>query len=147
MQNTMIDIPRKRPGLVTALAILLGIQGIVLLILSVFAFVAVFTGGRVNVFSSTSLANFVDVISATWLVEGLVLFYLAWGLWMLKRWAYWATLVLEFLNLLASTLALAQPQPGLLQTANWAVALSLLFSLAILVCFLVGSNIRTAFRI
>lgn len=147
MQNTMVNIPRKRPGLVTVLAILLGIQGIVLLILSVFAFVAVFTGGRINVFSSTSLANFVDVISVTWLVEGLVLFYLAWGLWMLKRWAYWATLALEFLNLLASTLALAQPQLGLLQTANWAVALSLLFSLAILVCFLVGSNIRSAFRI
>ncbi|MFL5666879.1 MAG: hypothetical protein ACJ8BW_36855 [Ktedonobacteraceae bacterium] len=147
MQNTMVDIPRKRPGLVTVLAILLGIQGIILLILSIFAFVAVFTGGRINVFSSTSLANYVDVISATWLVEGLVLLYLAWGLWMLKRWAYWATLVLEFLILLSSALELAQPQPALWQTANWAVALSLLFSLGILVCFLVGSNIRSAFRI
>ncbi len=147
MQNTMMDIPRRRPVLVTIMAILLGIQGIALFILGALAFVAVFTGGRINVFGSTALADVVDVLSVTGLVEGLILLVLAWGLWMLKRWAYWATLVLELLNVLASALELIQPQPSLWQTANWVIALSLILSLVILVCFLVGSNIRAAFRI
>ncbi len=147
MQKSMMNIPRKRPGLVTVIAILLGIQGLLLLILGILALIAVITGGKINAFGGTALATWVDVFSVTWLVEGVILLGLAWGLWRLLRWAYWAALVLEFLNLLGSSLELIAPQPSLRQTPTWTLALSLILSLVILVCFLVGSNIRAAFRI
>jgi hypothetical protein len=143
--HNLMDVPRKRPVLVTVIAILMGLHGLILLILGILAFVAVVTGGKVNAFAGTSLAGAVDVVSVTWLVEGLILFILAWGLFTLKNWAYWTTLALEFLNLLGSGLALIAPQPSFWQSADWVVALSIIFSLVILVCFLVGSKIRAAF--
>jgi hypothetical protein len=145
MQN-LLDVPRKRPALVTLISVLMGLHGLILLILGILALLAVITGGRVNAFAGTSLAGAVDVASVTWLVEGLILFVLAWGLFTLKNWAYWSTLALEFLNLLGSGLALAAPQPSFWQSADWIVALSIIFSLVILICFLVGSKIRAAFE-
>jgi hypothetical protein len=145
MRNLM-DVPRARPGLITLISILLGLHGLLLLMLGTLALVAVVTGGRINVFGATVLANAVDVVSVTWLAEGLILLILAWGLWTLKRWAYWTTLTLELLNLLGSGLELLAPQPSLWKSANWVVALSLFFSLVILVIFLISSNIRDAFR-
>ncbi len=146
MQN-WLDVPRKRPALVSIISLLMGLHSLLLLVLGILALVAVITGGKVNAFAGTSLAGAVDVLSVTWLVEGLILFVLAWGLWTLRLWAYWATLALEFLNLLGSSLALAAPQPSFWQSADWVVALGIIFSLVILVCFLIGGGIRSAFSV
>jgi hypothetical protein len=125
MQNLM-DVPRKRPALLTVIAALMGLHGLILLILGVLALVAVVTGGKVNAFAGTSLAGSVDVVSVTWLVEGLILFVLAWGIFTLKNWAYWTTLALEFLNLLGSGLLFIAPQPSFWQSADWVVAHSII---------------------
>src|SRR2546429_5415256 len=45
--------------------------------------------------------NPIDGLLVGWipLVVGILLFILAWGLWTLRPWAYWVTLILEIVNI------------------------------------------------
>ena len=52
---------------------------------------------------------------------GLVKLFLVWGLWMLKRWAFWATMFIAAVSLLSSVLAVTEPGP-----TDWALLSDLL---------------------
>src|SRR5256885_12449418 len=62
-----------------------------------------------------------------------------------SRWAYWATLLIEFLNIIAGGLLLTRPKalyaPGVGQ-----IALSLIITFFVLACFLISSKVREADR-
>ena len=144
MLNTLFEAPRKHPTLVTIIAALLAVEGLVWLVLGILAFIAVITNGKVNVLGGS--ADSVNVLSVTWLVSALAALFFAWALWTLKRWAFWATLVIDLLNILSSVLLLTRPNPLYPQSIG-NIAVSLIFVIFILACFLISSKVREAFAI
>jgi len=122
------------------------VQGVVWFILGSLAFVAVITNGSFNVYGASAAADSLDIISVTGLVSGVLYLFFAWALWTLKRWAYWATLLIEFLNIIAGGLLLTRPKalyaPGVGQ-----IALSLIITFFVLACFLISSKVREAFGV
>jgi len=128
------------------MAFILAVQGVVWFILGSLAFVAVITNGSFNVYGASAAADSLDIISVTGLVSGVLYLFFAWALWTLKRWAYWATLLIEFLNIIAGGLLLTRPKalyaPGVAQ-----IALSLIITFFVLACFLISSKVREAFGV
>jgi len=128
------------------MAFILAVQGVVWFILGSLAFVAVITNGSFNVYGASAAADSIDIISVTGLVSGVLYLFFAWALWTLKRWAYWATLLIEFLNIIAGGLLLTRPKalyaPGVGQ-----IALSLIITFFVLACFLISSKVREAFGV
>jgi len=128
------------------MAFILAVQGVVWFILGSLAFVAVITNGSFNVYGASAAADSLDIISVTGPVSGVLYLFFAWALWTLKRWAYWATLLIEFLNIIAGGLLLTRPKalyaPGVAQ-----IALSLIITFFVLACFLISSKVREAFGV
>jgi len=128
------------------MAFILAVQGVVWFILGSLAFVAVITNGSFNVYGASAATDSLDIISVTGLVSGVLYLFFAWALWTLKRWAYWATLLIEFLNIIAGGLLLTRPKalyaPGVAQ-----IALSLIITFFVLACFLISSKVREAFGV
>ncbi|HYT33807.1 MAG TPA: hypothetical protein VEL69_02120, partial [Ktedonobacteraceae bacterium] len=73
-------------------------------------------------------------------IVGLVTLYFAWGLWTLKRWAYWATVILMAIDLLGSVFEFTQPITGV-----WTVWGGVIIPVAVLIYFLVSPGVRKAF--
>jgi len=128
------------------MAFILAVEGVVWFILGSLAFFAVITNGSFNVYGASAAADSIDIISVTGLVSGVLYLFFAWALWTLKRWAYWATLLIEFLNIIAGGLLLTRPKalyaPGVGQ-----IALSLIITFFVLACFLISSKVREAFGV
>src|SRR5258707_15110690 len=97
MQN--VSIPRRPLG-ITIIAIILFIQAIFEIVVGIFAFFA-------NI-----IRNPVAGLLVGWLplAIGILVFILAWGLWTLRPWAYWATLILEIVNIVLHFLGYQQAQ-------------------------------------
>ena len=148
MQNTTMEAPRRRPRGVSIIAVLVAIQGIFFLILGILALVAVIvaatsTGTTVNGYAITgaTVSIVAGVLAGVFLVVGLVSLLLAWGLWTLKRWAFWATVIIEIISLLNSVLAFTQPHANF-----WSAAVGMIIPIVILVYFFADANVRAAFR-
>jgi len=128
------------------MAFILAVGGVVWFIVGSLAFFAVITNGSFNVYGASAAADSLDIISVTGLVSGVLYLFFAWALWTLKRWAYWATLLIEFLNIIAGGLLLTRPKalyaPGVAQ-----IALSLIITFFVLACFLISSKVREAFGV
>jgi len=83
----MLQNHATRPLGVTLIAILLGIDGVLAII--------------------QSLAFLSDIVAfSLMLIFGIVLLYLAYAMWKLQPWAWWATLILEGLNALFALLTI-----------------------------------------
>ena len=98
MQNTT-TASRQRPLGVTIIAILTALQAVGLLILSAIGFV-----GFLATISKTHTPLLTNVVIAGILGGVLVLIavfllLVAWGLWTLKRWAFWFTVVAQLLSM------------------------------------------------
>ena len=153
MQNATMEAPRRRPLGVSIIAVLVAIQGIFFLILGILALVAVIVaansaGTTVNGYAITgaTLSIVAGVLAGVFLVVGLVSLLFAWGLWTLKRWAFWATLLIEFLNIIAGVLLLTRPK-ALYSAGAGQIALSLIIAFFVLACFLISSKVREAFAV
>ena len=72
------------------------------------------------------------------LVLGVLSFVLAWGLWTLKPWAFWLTVVLQVIGLVQAILGLTQGQGN--------SVISLIFPIVVLIYLLWDRNVRAAFR-
>ena len=148
MLNTLLETPRKRPLLVTIMALLLALQGVVWLVLGVLAFIGVITNGKIDVLGAASDITSLDVLSVTWLVSAVAALFFSWALWTLKRWAFWATLIIELGNILAGTLLLVRPNPNTLFPYSLGeIVISMIVAIIILVFFLVDAKVRNAFGI
>ncbi|HXL37636.1 MAG TPA: hypothetical protein VN954_10595, partial [Ktedonobacteraceae bacterium] len=75
------------------------------------------------------------------LIVGVLLFILAWGLWTLRPWAYWATLILEIVNIVLHFLGYGQTHSIL------AIISGGIISIIIVIYLLVDRNVRRAFRV
>jgi len=128
------------------MAFILAVEGVVWFILGSLAFFAVITNGSFNVYGASAAADSLDIISVTGLVSGVLYLFFAWALWTLKRWAFWATLLIEFLNIIAGVLLLTRPK-ALYSAGAGQIALSLIIAFFVLACFLISSKVREAFAV
>ena len=119
----MQTMGRSRPLGITIIAIIVGIYGILGII-----------GGIALLRASTSLG----VIT---IVLGVLELILAWGLWTLQRWAFWATVILEVLALLNGIFALTQGSTG-----TGAGIGGIVIALIVLIYLFADRNVRAAFR-
>ena len=128
MQNVSTT---RRPLGITIIAILMFIQAIIGIIFGIIVLVG-------SVF-----ANFFAALLVGWipLAIALLLFLLAWGLWTIKPWAYWATLVLEIIYILINLFSFGQPNHSVFGILSGG-----LVSVIIVIYLLVDGNVRRAFR-
>ena len=124
----MLNVGRSRPLGITIIAILLFVVGILGLLGSILG-LAASIGHPVVI----GLLIFGLVLSVLELV-------LAWGLWTLRSWAFWATVIIEALSVIQGIIALTQGASLL------SVLISLIIPIIILVYMFVDRNVRAAFR-
>jgi hypothetical protein len=133
MQQDLTGTIRKRPLGITIIAILLFISAVIEII-----------GGLSSLIGSPPTGTISDVLLGWFpLILGVIELVLAWGLWTLKPWAYWGTLVVEiiiilshffgFLNLPKTHSALAVISGGIV-------------SIIIVIYLLADRNVRRAFQ-
>jgi len=127
MQNVSTT---RRPLGITIIAILMFIQAIFEIVGGFFAFFG-------NVISNPLSGLLVGWIP---LAVGVLLFILAWGLWTLRPWAYWATLILEIVNIVLHFLGFSQTH------STFAIISGGIISIIIVIYLLVDRNVRRAFR-
>jgi len=137
MFDTIFELPRKRPGAITFVAVLVTIQGIFRLLVGFFFLLGALLGGWALTTSSVVVGIIAGVLIA---IIALLTLFFAWGLWTLKRWAYWATVILMVLDLLSSIFGLTQPITGI-----WTIWGGVIIPAVVLIYFLVSSGVRKAF--
>ena len=121
----------KRPLGITIIAILLFISAVIEIISGIFIFIG------------STLASPIDGLLLGWipLAIGVITFIVAWGLWTLKPWAYWVTLIVEIISIVLNLFNLGRPQHSVLGVISGG-----LISLIIVIYLLVDGNVRRAFR-
>lgn len=149
MQNTAMETPekRKRPLGVTIMAVLLGIQGLVELVIAALAIGAlVALGSHISASGHTTTGTVLDVLGwvlgAIPLVLGVVTLILAFGLWALKRWAFWATAFFSAIFLLRQVVEFIRPHDHI----AW-IIVGMIIPVVILLYLFVDPHVRQAFRI
>jgi hypothetical protein len=134
MEDIMQDLfetTRKRPLGISIIAILLFISAVVEIIFGIF------------VLFGSIFINLLAALLVGWipLAIGILSFILAWGLWTLKPWAYWATLILEVFNIVVHLFSFGQSNHSFGDIFGGG-----LISLIILIYLLVDRNVREAFQ-
>ncbi len=127
MQNVSTT---RRPLGITIIAILMFIQAILEIVVGIFAFFG-------NIIRNPLAGLLVGWIP---LAVGVLLFILAWGLWTLKPWAYWVTLIFEIVNIVLHFLGYSQTH------SIFAIISGGIISIIIVIYLLVDGNVRRAFR-
>ena len=133
MRQEVTGTMRKRPLGITLIAILLFISAVIEII-----------GGLSSVIGTIPTGTISDVLLGWFpLIMGIIELILAWGLWTLKPWAYWGTLVVEILNILIHFFGFL----GLPRTHSaLAVISGGIVSIIIVIYLLVDRNVRRAFQ-
>jgi hypothetical protein len=139
VQNAVHEVPASRPVGVTIISILLDLLGIFEVGFGALALLTSLLGSFVVPLHSPAAGA---ALGSYYLLTGLVKLFFAWGLWRLRRWAFWATVFISALALLSSVLAVTEPAPTL-----WAFLADLIIPLVILVYLVVDSDVRRAFRL
>ena len=141
MQNTTLA-PRQRPRGVTIIAILMALQGVLLFLISAIGFLVFLAALSTNHASPLTSVIIVSTLGIVLLFVSMLSLLVAWGLWTLKRWAFWFTVITQLVSLLSSV--------GLLiQTGNsttTATTSNIIFAIVILIYLFADRNVRPAFR-
>jgi uncharacterized membrane protein (DUF2068 family) len=117
----MLNIQRTRPLGITIIAVIVAIYGIL------------------NIISGIALLGASATIGVISIILGVLDLVLAWGLWTLQRWAFWATALIEVLSLINGIF-------GLTQGGGVSAILSIVIPLIILIYLFADRNVRAAFR-
>ena len=130
MQNVSV---MRRPLGITIIAILLFISAVIEIL-----------GGLSSVMGAPPTGTLSDVLLGWFpLILGIIELVLAWGLWTLKSWAYWATLIAEIVIILVHFFGFL----GLPRTHSvLAVISGGVISILIVLYLLIDRNVRRAFR-
>lgn len=135
--DAIFEAPRKRPSGITLIAILLCIQGAFRLLAAIFFILGSFLAGWTLSTHSVVAGVISGVLIA---ILGLVELFFAWGLWTLKRWAYWGTLILMALDILGSVFEFELPLTGIGEIFG-----GVIIPVVVLIYFLAAPNVRKAF--
>ena len=138
---------QQRPLGVTILSILIGLQGlgeILIGILAVGALMAIghaFRGhGHTNVATALDILGW--ILGILPLVVGAITLIIAIGLFLLKRWAYWTTVVVSIIFLIRQVYELIQPRE-----TYTLVIIGTIIPVVILLYLLLDPHVRRAFRL
>lgn len=147
MENAMMERRRQRPLGVTIIAVLLGIEGLFELIAGIVLIIAANSLSRTIISHGHRItAHFVSTagiaLGSIAIVIGVITLLFVFGLWTLRRWAFWAVVIIEGLTLLWGILALVR-QTG---TTGGTIA-GMIIPAIVLIYFLLDANVRRAFRI
>lgn len=130
----MQTVARQRPVGITVISVVLAVSGVLTIIT-----------GILGLFSLSNASSAVQTSVLTGsiiaLIGGILNLLLAWGLWTLKRWAFWATVIIEVLNVLVGLYDWIGLHVDLLS-----VLLSIGLPIFILIYLFVDHNVRAAFR-
>jgi hypothetical protein len=132
-----MEVAKSRPVGVSIIAVLLGIQGALQIIYSLLLFVR----APQFIISNAGVVAVVQVSPWGFLISGIVVLILTYGLWTLRPWAFWVTVIVEIINLIGGFVALFS------YYYPWAVLLSMVIPAVILIYFLADSNVRAAFNV
>ncbi len=143
MEQSMV---RRRPLGVTIISVVLAIEGIFELIVGAALIIGIFAlGHTVNVHGHTTTGAVIDVaggvLGGISLVIGLLTLIFAIGLWMLKRWAFWLTIIIEIISVIRHALGFVQPNHNTVT-----IIIGLILPVVILLYFLFDRDVRAAFR-
>ena len=135
-------ISPRRPFGVTVIAILVGIQALLLLFLGIVSlFLVVLPGWTASTGGGPTGARIVAlVVGLLFLLFGAVSFFLAYGLWTLKRWAFMWVVIVEGASVIFGLVGLFSSD------GNRSIG-SFILPIIILLYFLLDRNVRAAFRI
>jgi len=126
---------RTRPLGITIIAAFLGISALLALLVLILGLNRVSTLGLgEGMTASTSLALLGAIILGFFEVA------LAWGLWTLRPWAYWTTIIVEAIRVILGLYVVL-----ILQKAIISGILSLIIPIIILVYLVADRNVRAAF--
>ncbi len=137
-QITVEEMPDKRPVGVMVIAVLLGILALYEVGFGTIALVTSLMGSSVLSLRSAAVGAALGVF---YLLVGLFTLFFAWGLWRLRHWAFWATVIISAVSLLSSILAYTEPTP-----TAWAFLPYLLIPAVILIYIIIDSDVSAAFR-
>ena len=146
MQNMRLDTTHRRPGGVTLIAVLLGIEGILEVIIGILLLAtSLFISHRITVHGHTTIATAINVLGGVLgglpLIVGILTLIFTWGLWMLKRWAFWTTIVIAALNIAVALPAIFQAHPNIPS-----FVIRIIVPAIILLYFLFFPQVRHAFH-
>jgi uncharacterized membrane protein (DUF2068 family) len=146
MIHTSMETLARRPRRITILAILEGLQGIMLLLGLLAVIVVASSSGTMTLEGYTifradaSLAS--ALLAGMFLLVGLLSLLFAWGLWRLARWAFWATVILQVINLTNSVIAFMQAPARV-----GFIVVGMISPVLMLLSLLVNARVRAAFRV
>ena len=129
------------------MSVLLGIQGLIELAGGILLILAANSISR-RVFSNghTIISKVVDTLGvgfgAIGIVVGIITLIFVYGLWTLKRWAYWLVIVIEGLSLVRSIFELIRHTGSTL-----GVILGMIIPAIVFFYFLISPDVRQAFHI
>jgi uncharacterized membrane protein HdeD (DUF308 family) len=133
MQQKVARTMRKRPLGITIIAILLFISAVIEIL-----------GGISSVLGTPLTGTISDVLLGWFpLVMGVIELVLARGLWTIKPWAYWGTLVVEIVNILIHFYGFLGLPPT---HSALAVVSGGIISILIVLYLLIDRNVRRAFQ-
>lgn len=132
-----MEITRSRPVGISIIAILLGIQAVLETAYGLYVLVA--APSFVASYGDTSVV--VHISPWAFLISGVFALILAYGLWTLRGWAFWAAVIIEVINLIGGTIALFTfYYPG-------AVFLGMVIPSVILIYFFANEHVLSAFDV
>ncbi len=147
MDQSMV---RHRPLGVTIISVVLAIEGIFELLVGILILVGIFTlGHEISIHGHAVVGSMVDVVGGVLggvlagaaLIIGLFSLIFAVGLWTLKRWAFWLTVILEIISIVRHLIEFTHPVHSTVS-----IVIGLILPVVILLYFLFDRNVRAAFR-
>lgn len=157
MEYTTMQTHRERPLGVSIIAVLEGLGGLFWVAIGVIALVASYNvpstilstipyplSAYVSIgdIHTSGAALTLGIVGGVLVIGAVIELLLARGLWRLKHWAFWLTVVIQFLSLLGSIFAFLQPEPNV-----GGIVLGIVIPAIILAYFLADANVRAAFRL
>jgi hypothetical protein len=147
MENVIMNEPRRRPIGVVIIAVLLGIESFVEIAIGILAIGGILALGHVAAqHGHTGTRTAIDIVGIVLggipLAIGIITLIFVIGLWTLKRWAFWLTIIVEAITLLRHVFEFTRPNPIVGQ-----IVPGMIIPVIILLYFLLDPYVRKAFRI
>jgi len=139
MHEPIAQVSRSRPTGVSVIATLAWIYGGLIIVVALLGFLGLGIAGHHIPGVLNALAITLLVVA---LIIGVAALVVGWGLWTLKRWAFWATAIVVIIGIVDHFIGLITRQ-----TTTVSSILDLIIAVIVLAYLFGDTNVREAFRI